>query len=138
MSDKTKKLHSLQNILIDEFITRIESGEATPSDLNAARQLLKDNGIHVALNPDNPLADPAFQIVKAAHDRLEDEERLQFCVRICTAAEEAVERKVKSQKKKLRKEGEERLEPAAGALGSCCGLRSHVQTPHRAEGRLYV
>jgi hypothetical protein len=56
MSDKTKKLHSLQNILIDEFIARIESGEATPSDLNAARQLLKDNGIHVALKPDNPLA----------------------------------------------------------------------------------
>ena len=56
MSDKTKKLHSLQNILIDEFIVRIESGQATPSDLNAARQLLKDNGIHAQLKSNNPLA----------------------------------------------------------------------------------
>tara|TARA_E500000178_G_scaffold278026_1_gene277417 strand:- start:3171 stop:3428 length:258 start_codon:yes stop_codon:yes gene_type:complete len=57
MSKETdKKLHSLQNMLIDEFIGRIQSGEATPSDLNAARQLLKDNGIHAAMKPDNPLA----------------------------------------------------------------------------------
>ena len=45
MSDKTEKLYSLQDILINEFIERIESGAASPSDLNAARQLLKDNGI---------------------------------------------------------------------------------------------
>lgn len=57
MSKETeKKLHSLQDMLIDEFVTRIQSGEATPSDLNAARQLLKDNGVHVAMKPDNPLA----------------------------------------------------------------------------------
>tara|TARA_B100001939_G_C16469184_1_gene416444 strand:+ start:234 stop:488 length:255 start_codon:yes stop_codon:yes gene_type:complete len=56
MKDKSKKLHQLQDILIDEFIGRIQSGEASPSDLNAARQLLKDNGIHAALKPDNPLA----------------------------------------------------------------------------------
>ena len=56
MANNTKKLHNLQGMLIDEFIHRIESGEATPSDLNAARQLLKDNGVHVALKNDNPLA----------------------------------------------------------------------------------
>lgn len=56
MKDKSKKLHQLQDILIDEFIGRIQSGEASPSDLNAARQLLKDNGIHAALKPENPLA----------------------------------------------------------------------------------
>ena len=56
MKDKSKKLHQLQDILIDEFIGRIQSGEASPSDLNAARQLLKENGIHAALKPDNPLA----------------------------------------------------------------------------------
>jgi hypothetical protein len=57
MSKETEqKLHSLQGMLIDEFIERIQSGEATPSDLNAARQLLKDNGVHVSLKPDNPLA----------------------------------------------------------------------------------
>jgi hypothetical protein len=31
--------------LADAFITRIMAGEASPSDLNAARQFLKDNGI---------------------------------------------------------------------------------------------
>ena len=55
MSEQTDKLHGMQNLLIDEFIRRIQSGEATPSDLNAARQLLKDNGIHAQLKNDNPL-----------------------------------------------------------------------------------
>ena len=49
----------------------------------------------------------AFEAVKAAHDRLQDEGRREFCVRICSAAEDAVVRKVQSQKKKLRKEGDE-------------------------------
>lgn len=55
MSDKTDKLYSLQDLLISEFIQRIQSGEASPSDLNAARQLLKDNGIHAQVTNDNPL-----------------------------------------------------------------------------------
>lgn len=55
MSDKTDKLYGLQDILIDEFIERIQSGAATPSDLNAARQLLKDNGIHAQVTNENPL-----------------------------------------------------------------------------------
>ena len=54
-ADKTERLHTMQGLLIDEFIRRIESGEATPSDLNAARQLLKDNGIHAQIKNDNPL-----------------------------------------------------------------------------------
>ena len=56
MSDKNEKLHGLQDLLIDEFINRIQSGEASPSDLNAARQLLKDNNIHAAVKNDNPMA----------------------------------------------------------------------------------
>ena len=56
MANKTQRLHQLQDILIEEFIARIQTGEASPSDLNAARQLLKDNGIHAQLKPDNPLA----------------------------------------------------------------------------------
>ena len=55
MAKPSDKLHFLQDLLIDEFTARIRSGEATPSDLNAARQLLKDNGIHCALEKDNPL-----------------------------------------------------------------------------------
>jgi hypothetical protein len=58
MSDpKAEKLNVLQDLLIDEFIERIKSGEAQASDLNAARQLLKDNGIHASLKADNPMAE---------------------------------------------------------------------------------
>jgi hypothetical protein len=56
-NEQSDKLNILQDLLIDEFITRINSGEAAPSDLNAARQLLKDNGIHASIKEDNPLAD---------------------------------------------------------------------------------
>tara|TARA_X000000950_G_C13771444_1_gene601208 strand:- start:872 stop:1111 length:240 start_codon:yes stop_codon:yes gene_type:complete len=79
MSDKTNKLNALQDILIDEFIERINSGAATPSDLNAARQLLKDNGIHAQVTNENPLGnlvdllpfrDEADHIKLAANERL--------------------------------------------------------------------
>ncbi len=39
------------------------------------------------------------------YDRLEDEERMSFCVRICQAAEDAAIKKVQAKKKKARKEG---------------------------------
>jgi len=55
MSDKSEKLNNLQDILIDEFIQRITSGSASPSDLNAARQLLKDNNISATVTNDNPM-----------------------------------------------------------------------------------
>lgn len=55
MSNQTDKLHAMQDLLIDEFTRRIQSGEASPSDLNAARQLLKDNGVHAQIKNDNPL-----------------------------------------------------------------------------------
>ena len=79
MSDKTDKLYGLQDILIDEFIERIQSGAATPSDLNAARQLLKDNGIHAQVTNENPLGnlveilpfrDASEHITLAANERL--------------------------------------------------------------------
>lgn len=79
MSDKTDKLYGLQDILIDEFIERIQSGAATPSDLNAARQLLKDNGIHAQVTNENPLGnlveilpfrDDSEHITLAANERL--------------------------------------------------------------------
>tara|TARA_B100001059_G_scaffold95433_1_gene94624 strand:- start:2958 stop:3182 length:225 start_codon:yes stop_codon:yes gene_type:complete len=55
IENQEEKLNALQGLLIDEFIARIKSGEAAPSDLNAARQLLKDNGIHAGLSKGNPL-----------------------------------------------------------------------------------
>ena len=79
MSDKTEKLYSLQDILISEFIQRIQSGEASPSDLNAARQLLKDNGIHAQVTNENPLGnlvdmlpfrDDSEHITLAANEKL--------------------------------------------------------------------
>ena len=79
MSDKTEKLYSLQDLLISEFIQRIQSGEASPSDLNAARQLLKDNGIHAKVTNENPLGnlvdmlpfrDDSEHITLAANEKL--------------------------------------------------------------------
>jgi hypothetical protein len=79
MSDKTEKLYSLQDLLISEFIQRIQSGEASPSDLNAARQLLKDNGIHAQVTNENPLGnlvdmlpfrDDSEHITLAANEKL--------------------------------------------------------------------
>jgi len=67
--------------------------------------------VHPDKHPNNPLAQSAFEIVKAASERLDEEERRQFCVRICSAAEEAAEKKVNAQKKKLRKEGEDDAVP---------------------------
>ena len=55
MSEQTEKLNVLQDLLITEFIERIQAGAATPSDLNAARQFLKDNGVHAQVTNDNPL-----------------------------------------------------------------------------------
>lgn len=55
MSSPSEKLSKLQDILIDEFINRISSGEAAPADLSAARQLLKDNGISAIASADSPL-----------------------------------------------------------------------------------
>ena len=55
--NKSLKLDALQDLLIDEFTSRIQEGEAAPSLLNAARQLLKDNNIHTSVSEGSPLAD---------------------------------------------------------------------------------
>ena len=79
MSEKTEKLNVLQDILINEFIERIQSGAATPSDLNAARQFLKDNGVHAQVTNDNPLGnlvemlpfrDDSEHVMLAANEKL--------------------------------------------------------------------
>ena len=55
--NKADKLYDLQDILIDECIRRIKTGEATAADLSAARQLLKDNNISAVITDTNPLAE---------------------------------------------------------------------------------
>lgn len=55
--DNMSRMYTLQDLLTDEFITRIKMGDAEPSLLNAARQYLKDNGVHSGLKQDTKLQD---------------------------------------------------------------------------------
>ena len=50
MSNKASSelLQTLHTLLISELVNRIQSGEATPADLNVARQMLRDNSIDCA------------------------------------------------------------------------------------------
>lgn len=46
----------LHELLVEELIRKVKSGEANASDLNVIRQLLKDNGVDSdASNPANPI-----------------------------------------------------------------------------------
>jgi len=54
-NNTSDRLQTLQDILIDEMLRRIKTGEATAADLGAARQLLKDNGIQAVANDGNPM-----------------------------------------------------------------------------------
>lgn len=52
MSQVPKELSALHKGLVDSLLKRIEDGTATSTDLNVARQLLKDNDIDfIALMP---------------------------------------------------------------------------------------
>lgn len=46
-------LEALHGHIAEDLIRRIQSGEATASDLNVARQFLKDNGIEQLPTRDN-------------------------------------------------------------------------------------
>jgi hypothetical protein len=56
-SNNSDKLNKLQDVLIDELLRRVSTGEATAADLGAARQLLKDNGVQAIAVDNSPLAD---------------------------------------------------------------------------------
>ena len=51
------RMYTLQDLLTDEFIARIKIGDAEPSLLNAARQYLKDNGVHSGLKQETKIQD---------------------------------------------------------------------------------
>tara|TARA_R110002012_G_C11295888_1_gene572636 strand:+ start:297 stop:509 length:213 start_codon:yes stop_codon:yes gene_type:complete len=53
MSDKLQELHSL---LAEQLLNKIKDPDVKASDLNVARQFLKDNGIDAVPVNDNPLA----------------------------------------------------------------------------------
>ena len=52
MSDKLKELHG---VLAEELLKRVKDPEAKASDLNVARQFLKDNGIEAIPTDNSPL-----------------------------------------------------------------------------------
>jgi hypothetical protein len=53
--DKSDKLYELQDLLIDEFLMRVKSGEATTADLSTVRQFLKDNNVSAVATDNSPL-----------------------------------------------------------------------------------
>lgn len=56
---KEEKLGDLFDLVCDDLTGRINSGEATSTDLNVARQMLKDNGITSTPREASPLANLA-------------------------------------------------------------------------------
>lgn len=56
MADQSKEvLKSLHRLLCEELVRRVQSGEASPADLNVARQMLKDNAIDQAALQGTPM-----------------------------------------------------------------------------------
>ena len=43
-------LDLIQQLMVDTFIEKLQSGDVTPSEMNTIRQLLKDN--HVVVSPE--------------------------------------------------------------------------------------
>lgn len=62
MSDLTKILEALHVEVAQGLLERVRSGEATASDFNVARQLLKDNGIDSAPKKGSPLDNLAHSL----------------------------------------------------------------------------
>ena len=54
MSDN-RVLKDLFNLMAEELVRKISTGEATSADLNVARQFLKDNGIDASIEASDPL-----------------------------------------------------------------------------------
>lgn len=50
-----KLLERLHELLTQDLIEKIESGNATAADLGVARQLLKDNSINAMPAPNTPI-----------------------------------------------------------------------------------
>lgn len=53
--DRSDKLYELQDLLIEEFLLRVKSGEASTADLSTVRQFLKDNNVSAVATESSPL-----------------------------------------------------------------------------------
>lgn len=60
--DLTKLLEDLQEETIRSLLQKVKSGEATASDLNVARQMLKDNNISSIPKAGSPLNNLASEL----------------------------------------------------------------------------
>lgn len=70
MAASKDTLETLHEILTQALLDRIKGGEASASDLNVARQLLKDNGIESLRTPDNPLGQLAQALPEFEDDEI--------------------------------------------------------------------
>ena len=60
MEQVTKELQNkLHQVLTQELLARVESGDASSAELNVARQFLKDNNIDGTIEQSDPLANLA-------------------------------------------------------------------------------
>lgn len=57
-----EKLEELHDLVAETLLNRIRDGEATPADLNVARQFLKDNGIDAIPAKDTPMFNLALAL----------------------------------------------------------------------------
>lgn len=75
MADLEELLKLLHSGLAEKLLSKVQSGEATASDLNVARQFLKDNGVDSVPPKGSPLANLAHSL---PFSQSEDEEAAQL------------------------------------------------------------
>tara|TARA_B100001964_G_C13911205_1_gene456004 strand:+ start:123 stop:359 length:237 start_codon:yes stop_codon:yes gene_type:complete len=69
---KEQRLGTVFDLLVDDLTARIKNGEATSTDLNVARQMLKDNGITAAPIEASPLEGLGNALPFPAADELKE------------------------------------------------------------------
>ena len=69
MPKNNQTLKDLFNLMAEELVRKISTGEATSADLSVARQFLKDNGIDSSMEASDPLLNLAKTL---PFDDLED------------------------------------------------------------------
>jgi hypothetical protein len=69
---KEERLGNLFDLVCRELTTRIGDGAATPTDLNVARQLLKDNNITAHPAEASPLANLANALPFPSSDEVQE------------------------------------------------------------------
>lgn len=66
--DLSATLACLHKELAEALLKRVKAGDASPADLNVARQMLKDNGIDAVPKKGSPLANLAADLPSFPED----------------------------------------------------------------------